>query len=235
MASIGAMRRLHRTSRHLAPPTRRPYRWLSADATAPAWQPPLQHVAPDDEEWRLRQELACAYRWADRHKLSEGVCNHFTAEVTPGKFLVIPYGMQWAEVTAASLLLVDDRGTVLRGGGSELAMAVDVMTGKLPPTPDGFDKTGMLEPTAFYIHSSIHKVLGKRGRVVLHTHMPFATAMACTTPRPGEDGPPPNRLAYVPGLITQGSLCTPGTLSRPSITHWKPFWDPLMFTSVIFG
>ena len=74
----------------------------------------------------------------------EGVCNHFTAEVTPGQFLVIPYGMQWAEVTAASLLLVDEKGLVLRGGGPELQRAVEVMSGRLPPTPKGFDETGML-------------------------------------------------------------------------------------------
>ena len=55
--------------------------------------------------------------------LSEGVCNHFTAEVSPGRFLVIPYGMSWAEVTATSLLLVDERGVVLRGGGPELPAA----------------------------------------------------------------------------------------------------------------
>ena len=28
---------------------------------------------------------------------------------------------------------------------------------------------------------------------------------------------------------------TPGTLSRPSITHWKPFWDPLILASGTFG
>ena len=70
-----------------------------------AWEPPLQHEAPDAEEWELRVQLAVAYRWAARHGLAEGVCNHFTIEVVPGRFLVIPYGMQWSEVTAASLLL----------------------------------------------------------------------------------------------------------------------------------
>jgi ribulose-5-phosphate 4-epimerase/fuculose-1-phosphate aldolase len=181
-----AARRLLRTARHLQ------------TAAAPSWQPPEQHETPAAEELELRDELACAYRWADRHGLSEGVCNHFTAEVSPGRFLVIPYGMSWAEVTAASLLLVDERGTVLRGGGAELPAAVATMTGAAPPTPDGFDETGLLEPTAFYIHGSIHKLLGSRARVVLHTHMPYATALACTTARAGGGAQPaPNRLAFV--------------------------------------
>eukprot|EP01043_Picozoa_sp_COSAG02_P052251 COSAG02_NODE_5598_length_4199_cov_9.633659_2_plen_378_part_00 len=170
-------------------------------STAATWRPPLHAEVIPEEEVELRRELACAYRWADRHGLSEGVCNHFTAEVAPGRFLVIPYGMSWAEVTAASLLLVDERGTVLRGGGAELPAAVATMTGALPPTPDGFDETGLLEPTAFYIHGSIHRLLGSRARVVLHTHMPYATALACTTARARAssdgDARPPNRLAFV--------------------------------------
>lgn len=182
-------------------------RHLCVSITAPpdpnTWQPPLQHETLGEEEMELRRELACAYRWADRHGLSEGVCNHFTAEVSPGRFLVIPYGMSWAEVTAGSLLLVDERGKVLRGGGAELPAARATMSGALPPTPDGFDETGLLEPTAFYIHGSIHKLLGSRARVVLHTHMPYATALACTTVRTSEQdsshrvAPPPNRLAFV--------------------------------------
>jgi ribulose-5-phosphate 4-epimerase/fuculose-1-phosphate aldolase len=171
----------------------------SAAAAAARWQPPRQHEAPGSAEWALRVELAVAYRWAARHQLSEGVCNHFTAEVLPGQFLVIPYGMQWSEVTAASLLLIDANGKVLRGGGPELPSAVEIMEGRQPRPPSTFDETGMLEPTAFYIHGSIHKLLGDRAKVVLHTHMPYATALACTTAAPGcpPGCPPPNRLAFV--------------------------------------
>ena len=184
-------RRLLHTARHLCS-------IINTSAQPGTWQPPLQHETPSAEEVELRRELACAYRWADRHGLSEGVCNHFTAEVSPGRFLVIPYGMTWAEVTATSLLLVDERGVVLRGGGPELPAAAATMSGALPPTPDGYDETGLLEPTAFYIHGAIHKVCGSRARVVLHTHMPYATALACTTARPDVAGMrQPNRLAYV--------------------------------------
>ena len=184
------LRRLATTARHLAAVPGRP-------AATASWLPPLQHEAPDAHEWELRVQLATAYRWADRHALSEGVCNHFTAEVAEGRYLVIPYGMQWSEVTAASLLLIDGTGTVLKGGGPELPSAVEIMSGRQPPTPASFDATGMLEPTAFYIHGSIHKLLGDRAKVVLHTHMPYATALACTTLSPSVDDYPPNRLAYV--------------------------------------
>ena len=192
---LAAGRRLARAAHHIAPALSTYGAALHA-AGGGGWQPPLQHEPPDEEEWALRLELAVAYRWADRHQLSEGVCNHFTAEVRRGEYLVIPYGMQWAEVTAASLLLIDERGAVLRGGGPELPRAQQIMA-RAEQAPDAYDESGLLEPTAFYIHGAIHKLLGDRAKVVLHTHMPYATALACTTAQPGAPGPPPNRLAYV--------------------------------------
>src|SRR5919106_1571690 len=62
-----------------------------------------------------------------------------------------PYGLHWSEVSASNLLVLDAEGNVLEGEGE-------------------------LEKTAFYIHSRIH--LGNpRATCVLHTHMPYATAL----------------------------------------------------------
>jgi ribulose-5-phosphate 4-epimerase/fuculose-1-phosphate aldolase len=100
-----------------------------------------------------RIDLTAALRWASRLGLSEGVCNHFSL-AAPGlkdQFLVNPQGLHWLEITPADLLLVDGKGNVIEGRHT-------------------------LEPTAFFIHARIHK--SKRAPAcVLHTHMPFATAL----------------------------------------------------------
>ena len=110
----------------------------------------------DTDVWQTRVDLAATYRLCDRMGYNEGICNHLTAMV-PGsedQFLVIPYGMAWSEVTASSLLLVDGKGNVLEGEGT-------------------------VEDTAFYIHSRIHLYDPKNRGCVLHTHMPWSTALCC--------------------------------------------------------
>ena len=106
-----------------------------------------------DDITSAREDLAAAYRLADRYGLSEGICNHLTLAV-PGRddrFLLIPYGMHWSEVTASSLLVVDAEGNKVEG-------------------------EGFIEPTAFYIHGAIHKARAE-ARCVMHTHMPYALAL----------------------------------------------------------
>ena len=98
-----------------------------------------------------RIDLAAALRWAARLEMNEGVCNHFSLEVAPDRYLINPQGLHWSEVCADDILLIDGAGTVLEG--------------RHP-----------LEPTAFFIHSWIHR-LNPGARCVLHTHMPYATAL----------------------------------------------------------
>lgn len=100
-----------------------------------------------------RIDLAAAYRLAVVHGLNEGVCNHFTLAL-PGRsdrFLIIPYGLHWSEVTAGNLLVVDLDGNRVEGEGT-------------------------MEATAFYLHGRIHRGRAS-ARCVLHTHMPYATAL----------------------------------------------------------
>ena len=103
-------------------------------------------------ERAMRIDLAAAFRLAVRLDLHEGVCNHFSVMLPGGKaFLLNRYGLHWSEVTASNLLSLDADGNVLEGEGE-------------------------FEKTAFYIHSRIH--LGNpRATCVLHTHMPYATAL----------------------------------------------------------
>ena len=107
-----------------------------------------------------RVDLAAAFRLAVRMDLHEGVCNHFSVmlphqdEARAGRsrrFLLNRFGLHWSEVTASNLLTLDAEGNILEGEGE-------------------------FEKTAFYIHSRIH-LANPRAACVLHTHMPYATAL----------------------------------------------------------
>ncbi len=105
-----------------------------------------------DLELAARVELAAAFRLAVRMDLHEGVCNHFSLMLPGGRtFLLNRYGLHWSEVSASNLLALDAEGNVLSGEGE-------------------------YEKTAFYIHSRIH-LASPHAACVLHTHMPYATAL----------------------------------------------------------
>src|SRR3954471_24932645 len=103
----------------------------------------------------LRADLALALRAAAHHGLSEGVCNHFSTELPDGsgRFLLNPRGLLWSEVTADDVVMVDGDGRALAGHHP-------------------------VEPTAMFIHAAVHRIAGKA--CVLHTHMPYATALTLT-------------------------------------------------------
>lgn len=100
-------------------------------------------------------DLVAALRWAERLGLSEGVCNHFSLLVptTANRFLLNPQGLHWAELKASDLVVVDPDGNLIDG-------------------------KWQMEPTAFFIHSRIHHSKPS-AKCVLHTHMPYATALCC--------------------------------------------------------
>ncbi|MDA1098764.1 MAG: aldolase [Proteobacteria bacterium] len=107
---------------------------------------------------QMRMELAASLRWAARLGFNEGVDNHFSMAVAgddgagrAGRFLINPFGWHWSEITASSLVLCDVDGTVLEGDNK-------------------------VEDTAFYIHSRVHLAC-PAATVVMHTHMPHATAL----------------------------------------------------------
>jgi ribulose-5-phosphate 4-epimerase/fuculose-1-phosphate aldolase len=107
-------------------------------------------------EQAARIDLAAAFRLAVRLDLHEGVCNHLSfmlpdRENEGSRFLLNRYGLHWSEVSAGNLLALDPEGRVLAGEGE-------------------------YEKTAFYIHSRIH-IANPNAACVLHTHMPYATAL----------------------------------------------------------
>ena len=108
--------------------------------------PSLQdQVSP--EEWQLRLDLAAAYRLVALHGWSDLVFTHISARI-PGPehhFLINPYGMMFDEITASSLVKVDQDCNKLSDS----------------PFP--------VNPAGFTIHSAIHAVREDAG-CVLHTH-----------------------------------------------------------------
>ena len=66
------------------------------------------------EEWRLRVDLAAAYRLVAAYGWSDLVFTHISARV-PGEghhFLINPYGLMFDEITASSLVLTHSRAGV---------------------------------------------------------------------------------------------------------------------------
>lgn len=125
---------------------------------------------PQSAERAGRVDLAAAFRLAVRLDMHEGVCNHLSL-MLPGqgsssragegaaasaRFLLNRFGLHWSEVTASNLLALDGNGRILAGEGE-------------------------FEKTAFYIHSRIH-LANPHAVCVLHTHMPYATALTLTEP-----------------------------------------------------
>lgn len=100
-----------------------------------------------EAEWQTRVDLAAAYRLVDMFGWSDLLGTHISARV-PGaedQFLINPYGLLFEEITASSLIKVDEEGNVL----SETEYDVN--------------------PAGFVIHSAVHMALPEIS-CVLHTH-----------------------------------------------------------------
>lgn len=112
----------------------------------------------DETERQGRIDLAAMFRIAVRYNWHEGIANHFSLAVSDDgkRFLMNPQGVHWSRIRASDLLLLDADG------------AGDVVG----------QGTGKADATAWFIHSRIHAG-SKQARCVLHTHMFYATTLAC--------------------------------------------------------
>ena len=108
--------------------------------------PSLKEVV-SAEEWQLRVDLAAGYRLVAAYGMSDLVYTHISARIAGPEhhFLINPYGMMFDEITASSLVKVDQSCNKL----SESAFPVN--------------------PAGFTIHSAIHQARENAG-CVLHTH-----------------------------------------------------------------
>jgi ribulose-5-phosphate 4-epimerase/fuculose-1-phosphate aldolase len=108
-----------------------------------------------DDEWQLRCDLAACYRLIAAYGWSDLVFTHVSARI-PGPehhFLINPYGLMFDEITASSLVKVDQQ------------------CNKLSDTPLP------VNPAGFVIHSAIHAVRDDAG-CVLHTHSRAGVAVS---------------------------------------------------------
>ncbi|XP_072032568.1 putative aldolase class 2 protein CC_1201 [Amphiura filiformis] len=110
---------------------------------------------------QCRVDLAAAYQILEHLGFEEGIDNHLTLRAPSSNsgndvMLVIPYGLHWSQVTASQLIGVDfESGETIEGKGT-------------------------VDPTAFCIHRAIHRARsGDGAKCVMHTHQPYATALAC--------------------------------------------------------
>jgi len=109
-------------------------------------QPPNRLNVPA-AEWALRVQLAGAYRVADHLGWSELIYTHISARI-PGRehhFLINPYGLMFEEITASSLVKIDQQGNKVEDS----------------PFP--------VNPAGFTIHSAVHAARHDI-TCVLHTH-----------------------------------------------------------------
>jgi ribulose-5-phosphate 4-epimerase/fuculose-1-phosphate aldolase len=112
------------------------------------------------EEWAVRVDLAACYRLVARFGWEDLVFTHITARVpgTPDQFLINPYGVFFDEITASSLVKIDQQGQKLEDS----------------PFP--------VNPAGFVIHSAIHAARHD-AKCVLHTHT--LNGVAVSTQRAG--------------------------------------------------
>ena len=116
--------------------------------------PPMQDkVSP--EEWKIRVDLAAAYRLVAYFGWDDLIFTHLSARV-PGPehhFLLNPYQLMFEEVTASSLVKVDMEGNPVE------------------PTPFITNAAG------FTIHSALH-MAREDAQAVIHLHTPDGQAVA---------------------------------------------------------
>ena len=114
----------------------------------------LSSTEAEQEEWRLRLDMAAVFRVAARLGWNEQIGNHnsLMLAVDQPKFLINPRGYLFQELTASSLIVCDLDGKVLKG-------------------------TGELRKVAFYIHARIH-MRNPAAACIVHVHPRWLTALS---------------------------------------------------------
>ena len=108
-----------------------------------------------EEEWKIRVDLAAAYRLVAYHGWDDLIFTHLSARI-PGPehhFLLNPYNLMFEEVTASSLVKVDMNGN------------------PVGPTPF------ITNPAGFTIHSALHMARDD-AHAVMHLHTPHGQAVS---------------------------------------------------------
>ena len=108
-----------------------------------------------EQEWQLRVDLAACYRLVAAYGWSDLIFTHISARL-PGDehhFLINPYGLLFEEITASSLIKIDQQCNKL------------------------MDSPFPVNPAGFVIHSAVHAVR-EDAACVLHTHTRAGVAVS---------------------------------------------------------
>jgi len=107
------------------------------------------------EEWKVRVDLAAAYRLVAHYGWDDMIFTHLSARV-PGRephFLINPFGLLFDEVTASNLVKIDVDGNVVLSSGYEANAA------------------------GFTIHSAVH-MAREDAHAVMHLHTDAGVAVS---------------------------------------------------------
>ena len=108
-----------------------------------------------EEEWKVRVDLAAAYRLVAHYGWDDLIFTHLSARV-PGPehhFLINPYDMMFDEITASSLVKIDVDGQPV------------------------LETTHPVNPAGFTIHSALHMNC-EDAHAVMHVHTPAGQAVS---------------------------------------------------------
>ncbi|MEZ5741416.1 MAG: class II aldolase/adducin family protein [Burkholderiaceae bacterium] len=120
---------------------------------AVAAKPPFPDMDP--REWQARLDLAACYRLVAHFEMTDLIYTHITLRVpgTRDQFLINPFGSLFDEVTASTLVRIDNEGRVL------------------------WPADAKVNPAGFTVHSAIH-LQREDAHCVLHTHSRAGMAVA---------------------------------------------------------
>ena len=107
------------------------------------------------EEWKVRVDLAAAYRLAAHYGWDDLVFTHISSRV-PGPdhhFLINPYGLMFDEITASSLVKIDLNGNKV------------------------LESQHHINPAGFTIHSAVHAAR-EDALCVMHLHTDYGIAVS---------------------------------------------------------
>jgi len=108
------------------------------------------------DKLEILNDLAAVFRWTARLNMHEAVANHFSVSAPDSSedFYVNGSGIHFSTIKSSDLVLIEQSKI------NELK-----------------DKPELVDPTALYIHGSIHKKV-PNAKCILHVHSKYATALA---------------------------------------------------------
>jgi len=111
----------------------------------------------DKAEKLLRCKVAAVYRLVDLHGWSQNIYNHISARLNQEleHFLINPFGLQYNEITASSLVKIDIQGNLVDQGSTNFL----------------FNRAG------FNLHAAIHRARPDL-KAIIHIHYPPVIAIS---------------------------------------------------------